>query len=202
MTVKKVSVVVLAMLLCVGAAFGQALTQADKDKGVTYLEQTRDGVADAVKGLSEAQLKFKSAPDRWSVAEVLEHIALVEDGIFQNVTNKVMKAPNGAADRDTTKADSLVLAAVPDRSHKVKAPPEFVPTGRWTASEALDHFLKSREKTIAFLQSTPDLRAHVLESPLGQPLDAYEWLLFMGGHSARHTKQILEVKADPNFPKN
>ena len=35
---------------------------------------------------------------------------------------------------------------------------------------------------------------------LGQPLDAYQWLLFISAHSERHTKQILEVKADPNFP--
>jgi hypothetical protein len=55
---------------------------------------------------------------------------------------------------------------------------------------------------LEFLQSTPDLRAHVFDSPLKQPLDAYEWLLFMGAHSERHTKQILEVKADPGFPKN
>jgi uncharacterized damage-inducible protein DinB len=187
----------LMLLLLAAAAFGQALTPADREKGAQYLEKTRDGVADAVNGLSNAQLKFKPAPDRWSISEVLEHIALVEDGIFQNVSEKIMNAPAGAAD----KADALVPAALPDRSHKAKAPPEFVPTGRWTGAEALDHFQKSREKTISFLQSTPDLRQHVVDSPLGQPLDAYEWLLFMGGHSERHTKQILEVKADPNFPK-
>jgi len=73
-------------------AFGQALTQADRDKGTQYLEQTRDGVVTAVKGLSDAQLKFKAGPDRWSVAETLEHIALAEDFIFQNVTANVMKA--------------------------------------------------------------------------------------------------------------
>ena len=59
----------------------------------------------------------------------------------------------------------------------------------------------SRGKTIAYLEATPDLRAHVVDSPIGQPLDAYEWLLFIAAHSERHTKQILEVKADPNFPK-
>jgi DinB superfamily len=199
---KKVALLFCALLLSGTVALGQALTQADREKGVKYLDDTRDGVTDSVKGLSEAQLKFKPAPDRWSVAEVLEHITLVEDALYQNVTEKVMKAPAGASGRDTVKTDNLVLAALPDRSHKVKAPPEFVPTGRWTPSETLDHFLKSRERTITFLQSTPDLRAHVLDSPLGQPLDAYEWLWFMGGHCARHTKQILEVKADPNFPKN
>ena len=28
-----------------------------------------------------------------------------------------------------------------------------------------------------------------------------EWILFIGAHSDRHTKQILEVEANPGFPK-
>jgi len=199
---KRISVLSGALLFVGVSAFGQGLTQADRDRGVQYLEQTRDAVAASVKGLSDAQLKFKAAPDRWSVAETLEHIAKAEDFIFQNVTDKIMKAPAGPADRDTAKIDAMVLAMIPDRSHKAQAPPPLVPTSSWTPAESLDHFLKSRAKTIAFLESTPDLREHAADSPLGQPLDAYEWLLFIGAHSERHTKQILEVKADPGFPKN
>jgi len=199
--VKKVSLLLGAVLLVSTIALGQTLSAADRERAEKYLEQTRDGVIAATRGLSDAQLKFKPAPDRWSVAETLEHICLVEDFIFQNVTEKVMKAPAGAADRDTAKSDAMVLNMIPDRSHKAQAPPEAVPTGRWTAAESLQHFQQSRAKTIAFVDSTPDLRAHVAPSPLG-PLDAYEWVLFMGAHSERHTKQILEVKADPNFPKN
>jgi hypothetical protein len=97
----------------------------------------------------------------------------------------------------------MILNMVPDRTQKRQAPGPLVPTGRWTPSETLDHFLKSRTRTIEFLKSTPDLRAHAsAENPLQQPLDAYDWMLFIGGHSERHTKQMLEVKADPNFPKN
>lgn len=199
---KRISVISSALLFAGSAAFGQGLTQADRDRGVQYLEQTRDAVVAAVKGLSEAQMKFKSAPDRWSVAETLEHIAKAEDFIFQNVTDQVMKAPAGPAGRDTAKIDAMVLAMIPDRSHKAQAPPPLVPTSSWTPADTLDHFLKSRAKTIAFLESTADLREHAADSPLGQPLDAYEWLLFIAAHSERHTKQILEVKADPNFPKN
>jgi hypothetical protein len=188
-------------VLLLSTAFGQTLTQADREKGLQYLEQTRDGVVAATKGLSEAQLKFKPAPDRWSVAEVVEHITVVEGAIYGNVTERIMKAPAGAPDRDAAKIDAQVLAMVPDRSHKVKAPEQFVPNGRWPATETLDQFLKTRAQTIAFFESTPDLRAHVGgESPFGA-LDGYEWIMFTAAHSARHTKQILEVKADPNFPK-
>jgi hypothetical protein len=191
----------LCVLLLSFVTFAQQLTSADREKGVAYLQQTEDGVANSIKGLSQAQLKFKPAPDRWSVAETLEHIALAEDFILQNISDKIMKAPAGAATRDTAKADAAVLAMVPDRSHKAQAPGPLVPSGRWTPDETLARFEKSRARTIEFLQSTPDLRQHVIDSPLGQPLDAYEWLLFIGAHSARHTKQIEEVKADPNFPK-
>jgi uncharacterized damage-inducible protein DinB len=148
-------------------------------------------------------MKFKSAPDRWSVAETLEHIALAEDYLLGNITQNIMKAPAGPANRDTAKLDALILAAVPDRSQKRQAPGPLVPTNRWTPADTLARFEKSRENTIQFLQSTQDLREHVSsDNPFKQPMDAYEWLLFIAAHSERHTKQIAEVKADPNFPKN
>jgi hypothetical protein len=69
-----------------------------------------------------------------------------------------MKAPAGTAGRDTVKIDGMVLAMIPDRSHKAQAPPPLVPTGHWTPAETLDHFLKTRAKTIDFMESTADLR--------------------------------------------
>ena len=136
------------------------------------------------------------------MAETLEHIALAEDFLFQNITDKIMKAPAGAVDRDTAKIDAAILAMVPDRTQKRQAPGPLVPTGRWTATESIDHFQKSRANTLEFLKSTPDLRQHVsTDNPFQQSMDAYDWLLFIAAHSERHTKQILEVRADPNFPK-
>jgi hypothetical protein len=199
---RKVLLVICAALCLGSVTFGQALTAADRDHGVKYLEEKRDAIVDSTKGLSEAQWKFKAAPDRWSVAETLEHIALAEEFILGQVKEKIMQSPAGAPDRDVAKTDAAVLAMIPDRSHKFQAPPPLVPTGKWTPQETLDHFLKSRAATIDYLKNTPDLRAHVADSPLGMPLDGYEWLLFIGAHSERHTKQLLEVKADPGFPKS
>lgn len=96
----------------------------------------------------------------------------------------------------------MVLKLIPDRRHKAQAPAELVPTGRWTPAETLDHFLQSHAKTIAYLENTPDLRAHATDSPLGQQLDGYEWILFISADSQRHTEQINEVNADPNLPKS
>jgi hypothetical protein len=198
---RKTILLLCAAVLLAPTIFAQTLSQSDREKGIKYLEQTRDAIVADTKNLTAAQWNFKAAPDKWSVALTLEHIALAEDNLYQLVTDKVMKSPAGAPDRDMAKMDAQVLAMVPDRSTKRQAPPDLVPTGRWAPAETLDHFLQSRARTIEFLRTTPDLRQHVMDSPLG-PLDAYEWLLFIAAHSERHTKQILEVEASPDFPKN
>ena len=189
----------LAVVL-VSSAFAQ--TQAEKDKALKYLESTKQGVIDATKALSAAQWNFKSAPDRWSVAEVMEHIAAAEDFIRGNITGKVMQATARSGAEDVKALDDTVLAKIPDRSVKAQAPEPLKPTNRFGSPDAaLKHFLESRQTTEAFLTSHNDLRDHAADSPLGKKLDAYEWVLFLTAHSERHTKQILEVKADPNFPK-
>ena len=191
----------LAVLALSTIAVAATLTEAQKNEGLAHLDRTRAALVDATKGLSEAQWRFKPGPDRWSVAEVLEHIVITEDFLLENTAQKVMLAPAGKADRDYKGTDKMVLSAIADRTRKAQAPEPVLPTGRWSPQEALAQFLKVRERTMEFLKSTSGSRDHVVDSPLGQPLDAYQWLLYISAHSERHTKQILEVKADPNFPR-
>jgi hypothetical protein len=66
---------------------------------------------------------------------------------------------------------------------------------------AQKHFVESRAVTEEYLKNATGLRAHLGDSPMGK-LDGYEFVLLIAAHSERHTKQMLEVKADPNFPKN
>jgi hypothetical protein len=201
--IRKQASQLLLLAACVAAtAVGQNVTRQEREQALRYLSESRGGVVDAVKGLSEAQWKFKPAPDRWSVAEVVEHLALIEDIVTQNILGNIGKAPAPSADRDPKQVDAAILAKVVDRSTKFQAPPPAVPTGRWTPFVALEHFLDGRNQTVALLQSTADLRQHSIDHPVFGPLDGYEWVLAVAAHSARHTKQILEVKADPNFPAN
>ena len=191
-----------AAVLFVSAAFSQSLSQADRDRAMKYLESTKQGVLDATTGLSDAQWNFKPAPDRWSVAEVTEHIAVAEGYLRGMVVEKVMTAPPRPAGDDVKAIDEMVLNKIPDRSQKANAPDALKPTNQFgSGSAALQHFIDARGQTEEFLRSHDDLRAHAVDSHLGKKLDAYEWVLFIAAHSERHTKQIAEVKADPNFPK-
>jgi hypothetical protein len=200
---KRTIPVLCLFTLVAPALMAQELTKADREQGIKYLEKTRDGVLAATKGLSEAQWNFKPAPDRWSVAEVTEHIAAAEDLLMKRLQDEAMKAPPRSGSEDVKAIDAFVLQAIPDRSHKAQAPEPLKPNNRFgSPKDSLKHFTDSRAKTIAFLKKTNDLRQHATDSPLGKKLDGYEWLLFIAAHSERHTKQIEEVKADPNFPKN
>ncbi len=203
MRTKSLSGLLVALVLIAGASAvsAQEVTQAEKDKALQYLETTRKNVLEATKGLSEAQWNFKPAPDRWSVAEVMEHIAAAEDFIRGLIKEKVMMAPAGEPGRDVKKTDDGVLAMVPDRTNKVQAPEPLVPTNRFGSPDgSIKHFVESRTTTEDFLKTATGLRDHVTDSPMGK-LDGYEFVLLIAAHSERHTKQINEVKADPNFPK-
>ena len=196
------SAILFGAISLAGGAAGQDITNMEREQAVRYLAETRAGVIEAVKGLSEAQFNFKPGPDRWSIAECLEHIAIVENAVLSGVRVRLEKGPAPAADRDVKQIDAMILTTVPDRSTKVKAPPQLVPTSNSTPAANLEHFLASRQQTVNWLKSDSNLRGHVVDHPVLGPLDGYEWILAAAGHSERHTKQILEVKADPNFPTN
>lgn len=185
------------------SAIGQRLTPADRDRGLRHLEATRQALVDATAGLSEGQWHFKPAPDRWSAAEIVEHIALSEDLLFKLVTEQVMKTPALSEEReDVQEVDGMVLAMIPDRRTRFQAPEPVRPTGRFGSPDnTIQHLLDSRARTLDFLKMNPNLRAHAMDSPLGRKLDAYQWILYISAHCERHTKQLNEVKADPNFPK-
>ena len=187
------------------AAQAATLSEQERDRAADYLQQTRKEFLAAVEGLTEAQWKFKSAPERWSIAETAEHIAHTEDTIWQLVREKLMKSPPAPDRRGETKAkDEIILTGVPDRSRKFQAPERLQPTGRWSSrDELLKSFDAARGAEIAFLKETKeDLRSRFEEHPFLKTIDAYQWLLLNGAHGKRHTAQILEVKADPNFPKS
>ncbi len=180
------------------------LTAEEREAALRSLQATHDAFLKDIAGLSEKQWKFKPAPDRWSVAEVSEHIAVAESAIFGMIRSQVMTSPATPEKRaEVAGKDQIILTRVPDRSHKVQAPEFLKPTHRWASeAEVVKAFEDSRKATMDYVRTTTDdLRDHFMPHPMLGPLDGYQWILLISAHSERHTKQIEEVKADPNFPK-
>jgi len=187
-----------------GVAESAPLTKEERDRAIDYLKETQKAFLAATEGLSDAQWKFKAAPDRWSIAEVAEHITVTEDTIWKSVEKMMKSPPTPEKAAEAKGKDEIILTKVPDRSRKAQAPEQLKPTGRWATRAALvKDFDGTRSQEIAYLSDTKeDLRNHFDEHPFLKTIDAYQWLLLNGAHCKRHTAQILEVKADPNYPKS
>lgn len=179
------------------------LTKEERDQIVKYLNDTKEMVVNSTKGLSEAQMNFKSAPDRWSVKEVVQHIALAEDFLFALIMNQVMKTPETPEKRAGAAGVELkIMQNIPDRTSKFKAPEPIQPTDAKAPGDPIALFKTKRESTIKYVKETKEnLRVHFMDTPGMGAADAWQWFFFLGAHSHRHNKQIEEVKADPNFPK-
>ena len=187
------------------AAESSTLTKEERDRAIAYLKETQEDFLASIEGVSEAQWKFKAAPDKWSIAETAEHIALTEQTIWDLVSGKIMKSAPAPEKAAAAKGkDETILNVISDRSRKAQAPERLQPTGKWATQAALaKDFEALRDKEIAFVTETKqNLRDYFEEHPFLKTMDAYQWIIFNGAHCKRHTAQILEVKADPNYPKS
>jgi hypothetical protein len=162
-----------------------------------YLSVRRNALKEAVHAVPEAQRNQQPEPDRWSVAEVLEHLALVEARFKTIVSDRLSEARASglAADRET---DSIVgtfnQTGILDRSSKHVAPEVVRPQGSdwhtaWSRLEEvrrsfLDVYLSGDGLALADV-------VHV--HPRLGSMNLYQWGFWLGGHEARHTEQIREI---------
>ena len=179
------------------------LTATERDYAVKSLTETEAGVFASIKGLSETQLKFKPAPEKWSVDECVKHIAASEKNLWTMVEDALKQPANPDQRAGIKLTDDQLVKAVEDRTQKSKTFETLEPANSpfKTTAEALNSFKENRAKLIAFVKNTKqDLRNHVSVLPIGT-YDAYQFILLISAHSNRHTQQIDEVKANSNFPK-
>ncbi len=187
-----------------GLCLAQGISESDRSYGLSALHATRKQVLDATSGLSTAQWNYKPSPEAWSIAQVIEHLALLEEQVPEIIAT-VMKNP-AAPEKKAAKpreVDAKILAALPQRTTKVQAPEPFKPSGKYKdGPAALAAFKAARDRTIAdFRASQAPLRDHFYKHPALGEIDAMQWYLATAAHSERHVNQILEVKASPNYPK-
>jgi len=150
------------MLEIVHTRVAPALAPADLERGVKHLEQSRSYLVGSTADLTKKQWNFKASPDRWSPAEIVEHLALSEEFLLGHINDRVMKSPGSNEPRDLPAMDDKILGLVADRTFSAKAPEQVTPAGKFASPQkALETLIERRARTIEFLKNTPDLRAHV-----------------------------------------
>jgi hypothetical protein len=193
----------LALALPLAAA-DPHITDAERAKVVAWLEDSHKEFLAAIDGLTDAQWKWKPAPDRWSIAEVAEHVVLAEAAQFGNAKSAMASpaAPDWEA-RTKGKTEFIEMVMAP-RMGKATSPEPLVPGGNMTQKQVRERFESQRLEIVKFAKETQEpLKEHLAKHPMPMfdPLNAYQWLIYAPLHTMRHDKQIAEVKATAGYPK-
>lgn len=193
----------LVLLLTAGDAFSQQQAGMNKQELLEYFDQTIANIQTEIEGLNAEQLKFSPGEGRWSVSQCLYHLVITEPQLLEFV-RQAMDAPADPSLKDSVKiTDRDIIMAVSDRSHKAKAENELTDAPVYSSPrEALSALESSRKIIKDFIgkYTEEELRNKVIKWPVGYA-DAFQGLLFIAAHAARHTEQMKEVKSDPSFPK-
>lgn len=162
---------------------------------MTFVEEKRRELMSSFDGVEGERLCRQATPDGWSVAQILEHLRMVESNVAQLITKRVAQAKEaGLGQEKSTK--SVMPSFEPYRATLeravVQAPPVLQPRPDIDISEALEGLESSREALRAAAVSANGLSLGEIKHThrvLGE-LDLYQWLIFVGHHEDRHKKQI------------
>jgi hypothetical protein len=165
-----------------------------------YLDDSDRVLDDALAAVPEPDRARRPAPERWSVAEILEHVGGVEERITQMLTQRVTAArTDGLGPERNTQpvAPTVPLDRILDREAKLVASERSLPHLGLDWATARDTLRTSRASLRALVQKSDGvaLSELVIEHPLFGPLDVYQWVVFLGGHQRRHAAQIRETGA-------
>ena len=163
---------------------------------LALLDAERASLLARVAQLPPALQTRRPTPDRWSVVEVLEHLARVERGIAKLLVVRGQETPPGlAAELAEAQLTAERIARLRSRSERLVAPDRIQPAGTSTPSEALTQLDDARRALrSAFLGAAPaSLDGLTHQHPVLGALTLRAWVEFVAHHEARHADQIQEI---------
>ena len=164
-------------------------------EAMDYVEEKRKELLQSFAGVPHDRLGVRSAPDRWSVAEILEHLRLVESGIARLITKRAGQARDqGLGEEKSTTSVMPTFAAFSAalEAQVMEAPAPVKPRSDVDINVALEGLADSRAALRAAAVSADGLSIGEIKHthPFLGELDLYQWLIFIGQHEQRHRKQI------------
>ena len=159
------------------------------------LARTRVTLRSAVEGVTPEEAAWKPAPERWSILQYVEHLAISDDGLV-GLVKRVMASPATPETAEERAAREQRIRSTPIPRGANKAPESLQPPGRFSSvAEAMAAFEAARDRTVEFTRTVEgDLRGHFANHGVLGPLDAYQWLTGNARHVESHAAHIRELR--------
>ena len=174
-------------------------TEADRQYTLENMRRTRDALVKETENLTPAQWAFRDSANRWSIGEVVEHLALWEIVWAREIGMGSRNKPQPELNVTSSPDSYYTTFIMEDKAHV--APDFAVPTGFIKGKDNLTFFLRGRDQAIKFVETTKlDLRSYFELTNTPNPRNMHQVLIYQWGHVDRHLKQIAKLKAHKNYP--
>ena len=162
------------------------------------LDEAQAALRAAVAVVAPAARGRKPAPDRWSVNEVLEHLALATTRFTASVSGAIDQARAAGIGREEAgrvPLDETIRRRLADRGERREAPESMVPTGSLDADAAWAAQERAHQAFITIVSGADGLALSgvTAEHRRWGPLTVYQWAECLAGHERRHAEQIAEL---------
>ena len=189
----------ITILQAANCQTAQLWTQKDRLYLIDNLERTKLEIVKETKDLTPRQWEYKEDSTKWSISQVVEHLGLYER-IFAQEADIMLSIPADPLLDSLSKPDSSYLSWMSDPSpHKAEWNAE--PLGLMKGSDNLTFFLYGRDHIIDFIRNTTyDLKSHfTFRWGEEKRRSIHSLMVVHFGHTDRHLKQIMRIKAAKRF---
>jgi hypothetical protein len=107
------------------------VTPAEREFALHHLAQSRESLLRMPQGLSREQWDYRPAPDRWTVAECVEHIVTVEARLLDRIQESLENDSDPSRRSALEGQDHALVANSAARVARLQAPEVLIPSGRW-----------------------------------------------------------------------
>lgn len=140
----------------------------------------------------------RADPDRWSIAEIVEHLGIVHRTAGALLESTIASAREAGLAAETDHEPVVRpgdVQRMTNRGFKITSSERARPTGTVDAETAHAQLVEARARIRGLLLAADGaaLGEVVALHPALGPIDAYRWFVFFGAHQKRHAAQIREV---------
>ena len=160
----------------------------------TNLDKAQTAFLYAAESVPAEEWKTSPGEGRWSAAELVAHLMMVERAVIGKADRVAKKPPKHVS---LLKRIHIPMALVESRWIRRKAPAPVEPEMLRDKDGMLAELCTVRERSLAFLEETRsrNMGEYCWPHPALGTLNVYEWLQFIASHEVRHTKQMREIAA-------
>jgi hypothetical protein len=162
-----------------------------------YLQRLQDAIGSVTEGMSAELLGRRLSADKWSAAEVLEHLYLTYTGTIKGFEKCVAAGkPLARARTWKDRTRTMVVVGCGYLPEGRKAPENSVPRGlppeRVLAE--LSQKIAAMDAAISQAERKFGSDAALLDHPILGPLRAQQWRKFHWVHGRHHLKQLRRLR--------